>query len=401
MNPAEVPLSLYLHLPWCVRKCPYCDFNSFTAHSAPPRARYIEAVIRDLERVSCEARRRELRSVFIGGGTPSLFSPDEIGTLLAGVRAHFALVDDVEITMEANPGTVDCGSPAGYLEAGVNRLSIGAQSFNASALSVLGRIHSPNAIVSTFQAARDAGFDNINLDIMYALPGQNVDAALDDLRQAAELGPEHLSWYHLTLEPNTVFHRRPPGGLPDESLEADIQDAGQAALEGFGFVQYEVSAWASGPGRECRHNLNYWRFGDYLAVGAGAHGKLTRPQGVFRYARPANPEAYMRFAEAPAAALPEGSPEFTACGDDDLVFEFMLNSLRLIEGFSLADFEGRTGLDSAVLLPGLERLRGRELMERRADGRFVPTALGRSFLNDVMAEFLPSGTGPEPASRGV
>jgi len=397
MKPADVPLSLYLHLPWCARKCPYCDFNSFTAHTTPPRARYVDAVIRDLEQVSHEAEGRELLSVFIGGGTPSLFSPAEIGTLIAAVRARFELPAGAEITMEANPGTVDCGSPAGYLEAGVNRLSVGAQSFSAAALSVLGRIHTPEAIADTFRAARDAGFDNINLDVMYGLPGQDVDAALDDLRQAAGLGPEHLSWYHLTLEPNTVFHRRPPEGLPDESLAADIQEAGQAALEGFGFSQYEVSAWAAAPERECRHNLNYWRFGDYLAVGAGAHGKLTRPEGVFRYVRPANPEAYMRFAETLVADSPGSAAELTACSADDLVFEFMLNSLRLTEGFTLGGFEDRTGLDSSVLVRKLERLRGRGLMERRTGGHFVPTALGRSFLNDVMAEFLPSG----PASRRV
>jgi len=398
MKPAVIPLSLYLHLPWCVRKCPYCDFNSFTAHTPPPRARYVDAVIRDLERVSREAGGRELSSVFIGGGTPSLFSPAEIGALIAAVSDGFELADGAEITMEANPGTVDCGSPAGYLEAGVNRLSIGAQSFSAAALSALGRIHSPEAITDSFRAARAAGFDNINLDVMYGLPGQDVDAALDDLRQAAELGPEHLSWYHLTLEPNTVFHRRPPPGLPDESLAADIQDAGQAALESRGFIQYEVSAWAAAPDRVCRHNLNYWRFGDYLAVGAGAHGKLTRPEGVFRYVRPANPEAYMRFAEAPGDETPGSGPAYTACTAGDLVFEFMLNSLRLIEGFTLGDFEARTGLDRDRLASRLEGLCRRGLIEDRTAGHFVPTALGRSFLNDVMAEFLPSGEGPEPPS---
>ncbi len=401
MKPAVVPLSLYLHLPWCVRKCPYCDFNSFTAHGPPPRARYVEAVIRDLERISGEAQGRELSSVFIGGGTPSLFSPAEIAALIAAVGARFELAADAEITMEANPGTVDCGSPAGYLEAGVNRLSIGAQSFSAAALSALGRIHSPEAITDSFRRARDAGFDNINLDVMYGLPGQDVDAALEDLRQAVELRPEHLSWYHLTLEPNTVFHRRPPEGLPDEALAADIQDAGQAALEDSGFIQYEVSAWATAPERRCRHNLNYWRFGDYLAVGAGAHGKLTRPEGVFRYARPANPEAYMRFAEASADEAPESGSAFTACGADDLVFEFMLNSLRLTEGFTLENFEARTGLDPKLLAPRLGGLRSRGLLEAQPAGRFLPTALGRSFLNDVMAEFLPTEAAPEPASRRV
>ncbi|MEO1247754.1 MAG: radical SAM family heme chaperone HemW [Pseudomonadota bacterium] len=385
MNPADIPLALYVHLPWCVKKCPYCDFNSFAAASPPPRKRYLAALILDLDLHLGEVFDRELASVFIGGGTPSLFTPGEIDELLTAVRARFRLADGVEITMEANPGTVECGSPAGYLAAGVNRLSIGAQSFSARSLLALGRVHSPEAIAETFAEARAAGFASINLDIMYGLPGQDVAAACFDLKQAAALEPEHLSWYHLTLEPNTIFYHRPPAGLPDESLAADIQDAGQAALEGFGFGQYEVSAWASAPRYRCRHNLNYWTFGDYLAVGAGAHGKLTRPGGVFRYARPANPEAYMQGIEAGRAEL---SPAAGTAAD--LRFEFMLNALRLNDGFSLAAFEARTGLEAGSLGTSLDGLVRRGLLESQGGGRYAASRLGRSYLNDLMAEFLPA-----------
>ncbi|NQV85914.1 MAG: radical SAM family heme chaperone HemW, partial [Woeseiaceae bacterium] len=285
------PLSLYVHLPWCVRKCPYCDFNSHTAGDAAPKERYIRALLMDLSREAVAAKGRILSSIFLGGGTPSLFSPQEIDQLLNGVRALFSMTDDVEITMEANPGTVECGSPAGYRQAGVTRLSIGAQSFDDALLTALGRIHSSDDIARAYREAVLGGFDNINLDLMHGLPGQTIELAMADLNAAIALDPAHISWYQLTLEPNTIFHARPPANLPDDDLAFEIQDCGQELLAAAGYRQYEVSAYAR-DGRHCRHNLNYWQFGDYLAVGAGAHGKLTSSGGVQRYQKPANPLMY-------------------------------------------------------------------------------------------------------------
>ena len=287
-----IPLSLYVHLPWCVRKCPYCDFNSYPAGDDVPRRRYVDALLADLGLEAHRAAGRSLTTIFLGGGTPSFFPPDDIASILAAVRREMDVAADAEITMEANPGTVESGAPAGYRDAGVNRLSLGAQSFNADMLASLGRIHSVDDIQRSFEEARAAGFDNINLDVMTSLPGQDVVAAMADLEAAIALGPEHLSWYQLTLEPNTVFHARPPGNLPDDETAWEIQQQGQAVLEAAGFRQYEVSAWAQ-PGRECRHNLNYWRFGDYLAVGAGAHAKVTADSEPLRYQKPANPLGYM------------------------------------------------------------------------------------------------------------
>jgi len=377
------PLSLYVHLPWCVRKCPYCDFNSHRAGDVPPRARYVGSLLADLDRERVHAAGRELETIFLGGGTPSLFTPDEIERLIAGIRKRFACTDDIEITMEANPGTVDCGAPAGYRHAGVNRLSIGAQSFSDDMLLRLGRIHTSADTGNTFEAAREAGFDNINLDLMHGLPGQDLDGALADLRAAIELEPEHISWYQLTLEPNTVFHARPPRDLPDEDLVESIQSAGASLLEQSGYSQYEVSAW-SRPGRACRHNLNYWNFGDYIAIGAGAHGKVTDVGGVSRYVKPANPREYMARIE---------DPGFAAAGQrvegDDLVFEFMLNALRLRAGFTESRFAERTGLEPGVLAARLQGVTERGLVRRTGDNRWVPTALGRRFLDDLQAEFLP------------
>ena len=383
-EPATIPLALYVHLPWCAKKCPYCDFNSFPARGTPPRQRYLDALEKDLELNRPLAGERELVSVFLGGGTPSLFSPGEIAAVLAAVRRHYTLADDAEITMEANPGTVECGSLAGYRDAGVNRLSIGAQSFDNAALKALGRIHERDAIEASVSEAREAGFDNLNLDIMYCLPGQDVDRALADIDAATALEPEHLSWYHLTLEPNTVFHDRPPPGLPGEGLAADIQDAGSARLSELGFEQYEISAWAR-DGRRCRHNLNYWQFGDYLAAGAGAHGKITTARGVTRYVRPANPEAYMRSLEVRGAAI-----EPAAVGAGDLAFEFMLNVLRLPGGFEPGLFEARTGLSRDSLAGRWERLENLGLVEAGDGGRYRPTPTGSAHLNELMAAFLPS-----------
>jgi oxygen-independent coproporphyrinogen-3 oxidase len=378
-----IPLSLYVHLPWCVRKCPYCDFNSHTAGDSAPRERYLRALIADISAGAAHANGRELVSVFLGGGTPSLFTPDEIALLLDAVGEHFSLAADIEITMEANPGTVECGDPGGYRAAGVNRLSIGAQSFSQKSLALLGRIHSVGDIERSMQEANAAGFDSINLDLMYGLPQQGVDEALADIESALALQPQHLSWYQLTLEPNTVFHARPPEGLPDEERLADIQDNGQALLKERGFDQYEVSAW-SRDGQQCRHNLNYWSFGDYLAAGAGAHGKLTDADGVHRYTKPANPLSYMQAIESG-----ESSPLPAPLSDPELLFEFMLNALRLRSGFDEALFEERTGLPAERLADAARAALARGLIDRPGPAQWRPTALGRRFLNDLQAEFLP------------
>ncbi len=381
--PEPPPLSLYIHLPWCVRKCPYCDFNSWTMGDEAPLSRYLDALSADLAVESRRAGGRELISVFIGGGTPSVFSPGQIGALLETVDRSFALPDDIEVTMEANPGTVECGDPAGYRTAGVNRLSLGAQSFSQASLQALGRIHSTADITRSFEAARQAGFDNINLDIMYGLPGQDTAAALQDLEAATALGPEHLSWYHLTLEPNTIFFARPPRDLPDEDAASDIQNCGQAFLADRGYEQYEVSAYAR-DGRECRHNLNYWAFGDYLAAGAGAHGKFTDSAGIWRYAKPAHPKQYLAALESgdfEAGLRPVTGPE--------LLFEYLLNTVRLQDDISALDFSARTGESADMLRARLRQPIAAGLMESTGDDSWRVTALGRRFLNDLQAEFLP------------
>ena len=378
------PLALYVHLPWCVRKCPYCDFNSHTAGAAAPKRRYIDALKMDLGIESQRADGRSLTSIFLGGGTPSLFSPDEINELLESVREQFTVAAEAEVTMEANPGTVECGSPSGYRAAGVTRLSVGAQSFDDSMLEVLGRIHTSDDISRAVREARDSGFDNLNIDLMHGLPGQTPEMAVEDLRAAIDLQPTHISWYQLTLEPNTVFHARPPAGLPDDDLAFEIQEQGQALLAGHGYAQYEVSAYAR-EGRRCQHNLNYWTFGDYLAVGAGAHGKLSREGRAFRYRKPANPLQYMKSREA-------GTPDNdeTELDRDDLVFDFMLNALRLTDGFTESLFQDRTGLPLDALSVSTRNARARGLIERDSDGTWAPTELGARFLNDLQSEFIPA-----------
>ncbi|HEY5643204.1 MAG TPA: radical SAM family heme chaperone HemW [Woeseiaceae bacterium] len=380
MNP---PLSLYVHFPWCVQKCPYCDFNSHRAGTAAPTDRYVDALLKDLDREARRAGDRVIETIFLGGGTPSLFTPEEIGRVIAGVRARFDVRADAEITMEANPGTVDCGAPAGYRAAGVNRLSVGAQSFDDAMLERLGRIHRAEDVVRAVEAARAAGFDNMNLDLMHALPGQDAAGAAADLRQALALEPAHISWYQLTLEPNTVFHARPPENLPDEDACAEIQSAGCRLLRAAGFEQYEVSAWASG-GRRSRHNMNYWEFGDYLAAGAGAHGKITQGGVVRRYRKPAHPAQFMQSAANPSF---EVSAETVA--GPDLVFEFMLNALRLSNGFDETLFVERTGLPASALSGRAAGAIRRGLLERTGAGAWRPTPLGRRFLDDLQAEFLP------------
>ncbi len=377
------PLSLYVHLPWCVQKCPYCDFNSHAAGDAAPRQRYLEALLVDLANEASRAAGRTIESIFLGGGTPSLFSPDEIGRLLDGVRAGFDVAGDAEITMEANPGTVECGEPAGYRDAGVNRLSYGGQSFHDELLKKIGRIHSSDDIVRAVTDARRSGIDNINIDLMHGLPGQDVTTALEDIRSAIDLNPAHISWYQLTLEPNTIFYARPPDDLPDEDTTWEIQEQGQALLAEHGYRQYEVSAHAK-EDRACKHNLNYWLFGDYLAIGAGAHGKITSAQGIARFIKPANPLQYMKTVEArgeiPAPIMVENA---------DLTFEFMLNALRLTEGFAESDFCERTGQTAAQLHAVMRPVVEKGLVGWENESVWRATRLGRRFLNDLQAEFLP------------
>jgi len=376
------PLSLYIHLPWCVAKCPYCDFNSHRAGDNPPRQRYVEAICAELSARAPGVSNRVVDTIFIGGGTPSLFTGGEIRAILDSARSTLEVASLAEVTMEANPGTVERGQPAACRDAGVNRLSLGAQSFDETALRRLGRIHGPGEIRAAFDEARAAGYTNINLDLMFALPGQTLESAARDIDQALELAPEHISYYQLTLEPNTVFHSRPPEDLPDDDLAWEIQEQGYERLAAAGYGRYEVSAFAR-PGYRCRHNLNYWTYGDYLAVGAGAHGKLTGPGGVVRrYRNPAHPAGYIEYA---ASAVPDaGDPS----GDEDRVFEFMLNALRLPAGFTEAGFEERTGLPWELVRDRTSALVRKGLMEQ--DGsRWRPSELGLRFLNDLQAAFLP------------
>jgi oxygen-independent coproporphyrinogen-3 oxidase len=380
---APLPLSLYLHIPWCVRKCPYCDFNSYALRDKLPEADYIAALIADLESALPLVWGRRIVSVFIGGGTPSLLSAVALDTLLAAVRARLPLVYDAEITLEANPGATLADKFAAFRDAGVNRLSLGVQSFDPAHLEVLGRIHNARQARRTADlAARH--FDNFNLDLMYGLPGQTVAQALADVEQALACAPSHLSCYQLAIEPDTAFAAAPPA-LPDADHCADMQDAIEARLGEAGFVHYETSAFARA-GSQCRHNLNYWTFGDYLGVGAGAHGKLTLPAGtaweVRRQARWKQPQQYL---DGVAAGQPL-QEEFSV-GAGDLPFEFMMNALRLTEGFDAALFEARTAQPLTAVEPILRRAQNDGLLIRDA-GRIAPTRRGQRFLNRLLEMFL-------------
>lgn len=411
------PLSLYVHFPWCVRKCPYCDFNSHEARDGIPEAAYLAALIADLEQSLPLVWGRSIVSVFIGGGTPSLLAPESVDALLSAVRARLTLLPGAEITLEANPGTAEAGRFAAYRAAGVNRLSVGVQSLNPNHLAALGRIHDAAEARRAVELALKH-FDSVNIDMMYALPGQTLEEARADIREAAAFGTPHLSAYHLTLEPNTAFHRAPPP-LPDADLASQMQDRVEDALASFGYGHYEISAFAR-PGSECRHNLNYWLFGDYLGIGAGAHGKLSspgsaagppqggagQPQGgraardrttvtpahgaggegwavtILRQMRHRQPQAYLQ-----GVGRGDAVQAAHAVGAGDLPFEFMMNALRLTAGFPPRLFAERTGLPLDAIRPQLDEAMARGLLEVDA-ARIAPSGHGQRFLNDLLQLFL-------------
>ncbi len=381
IDPGEIPLALYVHLPWCVRKCPYCDFNSYEPSSAAiPDQAYVDALLADLTLDLPWVDGRLLHSIFIGGGTPSLFSGAAIARLLDGIRRLLPLAQDAEITLEANPGTVDEAHFAAYRATGINRLSLGLQSMRDAQLKRLGRVHGVADSMRAVAVARDIGFLNLNLDLMYGLPGDRKGDALRDLERVIALAPEHLSWYQLTLEPGTAFGRRPPRLPPHERI-AEEAEIGVTLLADAGFTRYEVSAYAR-PQREARHNLNYWKFGDYLGIGAGAHGKLTAREGILRTVKRRHPSAYQREAGTLAARTIEIST------GPMLVTEFILNALRLTSGFSRALFKSRTGLPAAALDAGIAAATVRGWLVEEGD-HLQPTALGYRFLNDLQLLFVP------------
>lgn len=387
------PLALYVHFPWCVRKCPYCDFNSHTLHGELEERRYIEALQRDLEAQAAEAAGREVISIFLGGGTPSLFSPRGVADFLASARRQLALAVDLEVTLEANPGTIERGRFAEYRAAGVNRVSLGAQSFDDDRLAALGRIHSAAETRGAAAELQAAGLDNFNIDLMYGLPGQDVGAALRDVAEALALGATHLSHYQLTIEAGTVYAGRPPV-LPDDDATDAMLDTCRGRLQLAGFEQYEVSAYAVA-GRRCRHNLNYWSFGDYLGIGAGAHGKLSLPHAgqVVRTTQVREPRRYLSSARG-------GTFTRTPVPADELPFEFMLNALRLVAGFEVKTFTARTGLPWETIAGTIADLVGEGLIVA-AGTCYRASPLGLRFLNDVLLRFvteIPRTTGQSELS---
>ncbi|MDH3831686.1 MAG: radical SAM family heme chaperone HemW [Gammaproteobacteria bacterium] len=383
---ATPPLSLYIHIPWCVRKCPYCDFNSHEARDEIPEAAYIDALIADLEQDLPAVWGRTVETVFFGGGTPSLFSPEGIDRLLADVRARIALKPQAEITLEANPGTVDHARFKGFREAGINRLSIGIQSFQPELLKKIGRIHSDTEAITAVEAAHQAGFENFNLDLMFGLPGQTQKQALQDLQMARDLKPAHISWYELTIEPNTWFHRHPPQ-RPDDNTLWEMQQAGRALLEAAGYQRYEVSAYGRAQ-QQCRHNMNYWQFGDYLGIGAGAHAKISdaATQGITRTAKQRHPRNYLENAHTSARI---GSS--TRIKPADAVLEFAMNALRLDQGFSPAAFTVATGLSYT----GIESIVNKGVTDGLLSddaGVIRTTPKGQRFLNELLQHWMPDTT---------
>ncbi|KGM51587.1 coproporphyrinogen III oxidase [Lysobacter concretionis Ko07 = DSM 16239] len=383
MTLAPPPLSLYVHIPWCVRKCPYCDFNSHEGRGELPFAAYVDALLADLDFDLPLVWGRTVQSVFFGGGTPSLMPPEFIDRFLQGASSRLRFAPGCEITLETNPGTAEHGRFEGYRDAGINRLSFGIQSFDDGCLQRLGRIHDSAEAEAAVKLAQDAGFDNFNLDLMYALPQQTLAMAEHDLERAFALQPTHISHYQLTLEPNTVFAARPPAGIPDDDGSWDMQEHCQVLLAQAGYRQYEVSAYAQA-GRECAHNLNYWKYGDYLGIGAGAHGKITlgHDQSILRRWKLKHPTRY----------LAEAGRDRAIGGDERIpperrAFEFMLNTLRLVDGFSLTGFEARTGLSRTAIEPQLQAALANHWLTLESD-RVRPTELGRRFTNDVVGLFL-------------
>lgn len=382
-----IPLALYIHIPWCIRKCPYCDFNSHAAPNQLPETHYINALLADLAQELPSVWGRRLDSIFIGGGTPSLFSPHALDQLLSGIRALIPMRPSIEITLEANPGTFEQAKFKEYRELGINRLSIGIQSFDPIHLKVLGRIHNQEEALKAAHIAQAAGFDNFNLDLMFALPNQTLEQALADLHQAIALQPSHLSWYQLTLEPNTLFHKFPPE-LPDDDLSADMAQAGQLVLAQAGFEQYEVSAYAQAT-KQCRHNRNYWEFGDYLGIGAGAHGKLSQLNQdgqlvITRYQKARQPELYMQSTQSPLLRH-----SITVLEPEHLGFEFMLNALRLKQGFKRSLFTERTGASERLISEVLKQAQQQHLLHITEDC-IQPTEWGWQFLNNAIELFLPT-----------
>jgi len=382
------PLGLYVHLPWCVQKCPYCDFNAHALRGDLPEFEYVDALLRDTEQLTREWTPGPVQSLFIGGGTPSLFSPEAIGRLLAGLKQSLALTPGMEITLEANPGTVDASRFEGFLQAGVNRLSIGAQSFSSRCLQALGRIHDGDGSIDAIRAARRAGFERINVDLMHGLPGQTIEEAIHDVDTALSLGVGHISYYQLTLEPGTPFHYRPPI-LPDDDELADIETACARRIEAAGLHRHEISAWTR-PGEECRHNVNYWRFGDYLAVGAGAHGKLTFADGrILRYRLVHLPRQYLALAGTPASVA-----EQHPVPQDELPLEYLMNALRLTKGTPVQEALERTGLGWEAFADGVAEAQQRGWL-RRDPERLAPTEDGQRYLNDLLGLFM-SDVGAQP-----
>ncbi|KTS31564.1 radical SAM family heme chaperone HemW [Pantoea dispersa] len=375
--PELPPLSLYIHIPWCVQKCPYCDFNSHALKGEVPHSEYVQHLLNDLDQDLPLTAGREVRTIFIGGGTPSLLSSEAMQQLMDGVRARLPLAADAEITMEANPGTVEADRFSGYQRAGINRISIGVQSFSPQKLTRLGRIHGPDEAVRAAQLAAGLGLRSFNLDLMHGLPDQSLEEALDDLRQSIALNPPHLSWYQLTIEPNTLFGSRPPV-LPDDDALWDIFEQGHQLLSAAGYQQYETSAYAR-PGYRCEHNLNYWRFGDYLGIGCGAHGKLTQPDGrIVRTVKTRHPRGFMK---GNYLDKQHDVP------DEDKPFEFFMNRFRLLEAAPRADFERYTGLDEAVIRPQIDAAIAAGYVQEQPE-HWQITEKGKLFLNSLLELFM-------------
>lgn len=376
-----IPLSLYIHMPWCVRKCPYCDFNSHELEGNQLdlnlEKQYLHALVEDFKAQLEFVQDRKIHSVFIGGGTPSLISAQGYQWLFAQLKALVTFEDDAEVTMEANPGTLEHAPFEQYLEAGINRLSLGVQSFNSDHLQNLGRIHDAQNAQNAIKNASEAGFKRLNVDLMHGLPQQSLEQALFDLQQAIDLGATHISWYQLTMEPNTVFYRNQPT-LPDEDVLEQIQLQGEALLKQHGFYNYEVSAWAKE--KPSQHNLNYWQFGDYLAIGAGAHGKVSLKDGIYRFQKTRLPKDYL-------AKVPADHLQFKKITAEEMLFEFMMNALRLTEGVPSEYYQARTNLDLEQIQPVISQLKQKKLMQDD-DTKLACTEVGKQYLNTLLEEFL-------------